>query len=136
MLAVATPAMADPRVTGEWNTATQSARIAIGPCVHDATLLCGRIASLTRPLGADGAPVRDGKNPDPGLRSRPVLGIELLRGFRPAGSDRWTGGTIYDPERGRTFDAQLRLTGPDTLEVKGCVMIFCEAQTWRRAGLR
>lgn len=127
------PAAADGRVVGEWITQAQSARVAIAPCSRDPALLCGRIAWLARPLGVDGAPASDRKNPNPALRTRPLLGVELIRGFRPADAGKWRGGTIYDPDSGRTYDAQLRLTGPDTLEVKGCVLVFCEAQTWHRA---
>ncbi|HEX2890308.1 DUF2147 domain-containing protein [Vineibacter terrae] len=128
------PAMAaaDEPVIGQWITDSQSARIAIAPCADDLTRLCGRIVWLAKPLGADGTPARDGRNPDPTLRGRLLVGSDILRGFRPAGSGRWSGGTIYDPESGRTYDARLRLTGADTLELKGCVLIFCDARTWHR----
>ncbi len=132
VLAPATAA-ADERIVGVWITGSQSARVAIAACADNPALLCGRIAWLARPLGADGAPVTDSRNPDANLRRRPLLGIDLIRGFRVAGPDRWTGGTIYDPESGRTYSAQMRLSGPGLLEVKGCVLIFCEAQTWSRA---
>src|SRR5262245_2939302 len=127
------PAMADDRVVGEWITASQSARVAIAGCTDNPALLCGGIALLARPVGADGRPASDSRNPDTNLRGRPLLGIDIIRGFRAAGPDRWNGGTIYDPESGRTYTAQMRLSGPGELEVKGCVLIFCEAQTWRRA---
>ncbi|HKU95067.1 MAG TPA: DUF2147 domain-containing protein [Vineibacter sp.] len=74
----------------------------------------------------------DSRNPDPARRDRPLLGSDIIRGFHPAGSDRWSGGTIYDSESGRTYNAQVRLTGPHTLEIKGCVLIFCDARTWYR----
>jgi uncharacterized protein (DUF2147 family) len=127
------PAMADDRVVGEWITASQSARVAIAGCADNPALLCGRIAWLAQPLGADDRPARDSRNPDTNLRGRPLLGIDIIRGFRAAGPDRWNGGTIYDPESGRTYNARMRLSAPGVLEVKGCVLIFCEAQTWRRA---
>lgn len=126
-------ATANERLVGEWITDSQSARIAITTCVDDPALLCGRIVWLARPLGADGTPVRDSRNPDPGRRHRPLLGSDIIRGFRSSGSDRWSGGTIYDPENGRTYDARMRLTGVDTLEMKGCVLIFCDARIWYRS---
>ena len=129
-LAPATAA-ADGRIVGEWITG--SARVAIAACADNPALLCGRIAWLARPLGANGAPASDSRNPDANLRRRPLLGIDIIRGFGAAGPGRWNGGTIYDPESGRTYNAQMRLNAPDALEVKGCVLVFCEAQTWRRA---
>jgi uncharacterized protein (DUF2147 family) len=131
-LAGAGPALADDGVLGDWLTASGKARVAIGPCARDPALLCGRIAWLAQPLGADGAPLSDRRNRDAAQRGRPLLGAAIVEGFRPAGPGHWRGGTVYDPERGRAFEAQLRLTGPDTLEVKGCVLFVCEAQTWRR----
>ena len=54
------------------------------------------------------------------------------RGSSPTGPNAWAGGTIYDPEGGKTYKSKLRLKGADTLEVDGCVLFFCETQTWTR----
>jgi uncharacterized protein (DUF2147 family) len=135
-IAAPNPAAADGSVVGEWITPARSARVAIAPCPRDPALLCGRIAWLAQPMDADGAPLSDRKNPDPALRSRPLVGVEIIHGFRAGDPGHWRGGKIYDPESGRTYDARLRLAAPDTLEVKGCVLVFCEAQTWRRASDR
>ena len=126
-------AAADERIVGEWITQRQSARVAIAACPGDRSTLCGQITWLAQPLGADGAPASDTRNPEASLRRQPLMGLEIIRGFRAAGAERWNGGTIYDPESGRTYDAQMRLAG-GALEVKGCVLVFCEAQTWRRVG--
>jgi uncharacterized protein (DUF2147 family) len=60
------------------------------------------------------------------------VGLPLLQGFRPAGPDAWDGGTIYDPEGGETYRSRMRLTGAGSLEVSGCVLLFCRGQTWTR----
>ena len=41
-------------------------------------------------------------------------------------------GRIYNPENGRTYRASLKLRSPDILEVKGCLLIVCDTQVWRR----
>ncbi len=41
-------------------------------------------------------------------------------------------GRIYNPENGRTYRASLKLRSPDLLEVKGCLLIVCDTQVWRR----
>ena len=64
--------------------------------------------------------------------SRPIVGLPLLEGFRPAGTNAWDGGTIYDPEGGKVYKSKMQLEGADTLKVDGCVLFFCETQTWTR----
>jgi uncharacterized protein (DUF2147 family) len=131
-----TAAAADERIVGEWITQRQSARIAIAACAGNPSMLCGRIAWLAQPLSADGAPASDGRNPDASLQGRAMMGLQIMQGFRAAGADRWNGGTIYDPESGRTYSAHMRLSAPGMLEVKGCVLVFCETQIWRRPAAR
>lgn len=126
----AAPAMASP--IGEWLTEGGKARVRIEPCPGSAERLCGAITWSYRPAGAPPGPLVDVNNRDPAQRARPILGLPLLQGFEPAGTDAWSGGTIYDPEGGKTYRSKLRLKGPDTLEVEGCVLLFCRSQTWTR----
>jgi hypothetical protein len=37
-----------------------------------------------------------------------------------------------NPENGRTYRASLRLRSADLLEVKGCLLLVCDTQIWRR----
>ena len=62
-------------------------------------------------------PRQDDKNPDAALKTRPVLGIELLTNFI-YDDGNYTGGKIYDPESGKTYDCKMKLTGQD-LKVRG-----------------
>ncbi|HEY3697610.1 DUF2147 domain-containing protein [Phenylobacterium sp.] len=126
-------AQAAARIEGDWLAAGGDAKVRIGPCPAAPDRLCGAVVWLREPLDDDGTPRRDEKNPAPALRSRPVIGLNLIRDFRPSGPGRWTGGRIYDPRDGRTYDARLALKPDGTLKVDGCVLMFCRAQTWRRA---
>ena len=123
---------AEPSPVGEWSTEGDKARVRIEPCAAGAGELCGVITWSYRPPDAAAGPLVDINNQDPKLRSRPILGLPLMQGFRPAGANAWDGGTIYDPEGGKTYKSKMRLQGPDTLEVDGCVLFFCQSQTWRR----
>ncbi len=76
----------------------------------------------------------DQNNPSRELQQRPLVGMNLLSGFRAVDATHWTEGSIYDPESGRTYKSSLRLKSPDLLEVSGCVLFFCQTQIWRRAG--
>lgn len=110
---------ADP--AGFWLTETGSSRVRITPCGSG---FCGTIVS------APGKGL-DAKNPDPALRGRSVVGVQILDARHPQGGGY--SGSLYNPNDGKTYSGSLKLTGPDTLEVSGCVMsVFCKQQTWTR----
>jgi uncharacterized protein (DUF2147 family) len=117
---------------GEWVTEGGKARVRIAPCSADADRLCGTITWTYRPDDAPAGPLLDRHNQDAALRARPIIGLPLLQGFKPAGAGTWDGGTIYDPEGGRTYKSRLRLQDPDRLEVQGCILFVCRTQIWRR----
>jgi uncharacterized protein (DUF2147 family) len=82
----------------------------------------------------DDPPRLDAKNPDSMLRQRTLKGLEIFAGFRYAGGDRWTGGTIYDPNSGKTYRCTVTLVDRDVLEVRGYVgvSLFGRSEYWRR----
>ena len=66
----------------------------------------------------------DIKNPNKALRSRPVLGTDILSGLEyNAKQNKWTGGKIYDATSGRTWDATVWLTSRDALSVRGFYLV-------------
>lgn len=79
-------------------------------------------------------PDTDEKNPDPALRQRPLIGLEIFSGFRYAGNGRWKKGTIYDPNSGRSYRCTVTLVDADTLEVRGYVGVPLLGRTeiWTR----
>jgi uncharacterized protein (DUF2147 family) len=86
----------------------------------------GKIVWLEQPVYEAGDPMAgqpklDRENPDPALRDRPVLGLHILQGFTYAGDDLWKGGTIYDPESGKTYKCKMWLTDDETLKVRGFI---------------
>jgi hypothetical protein len=91
---------------------------------------------LRSPFGFDGCPLRDGENPDPALRERRVLGLELLRGLRPdtRRPGRWRGGEVYDPGSGNTYRASITQTRADRLSVRGYIglELLGRTATWIR----
>ena len=79
-------------------------------------------------------PDTDAKNPDPALRSRPLTGLELFEGFTWDGDGRWTGGTIYDPNSGKTYRCIITWVDENTLQVRGYVGVpmLGRTETWTR----
>jgi len=62
----------------------------------------------------------DENNPDPSLRSRPVVGLKILRDFTYEDGE-YEDGEIYDPKSGNTYDCYMRLESRDKLFLRGYV---------------
>lgn len=122
--------------TGLWWAEGGFAQVEIRRCEEDA--LCGEVVWLRHPFDEHGCPLRDEENPDPDLRSRSVVGLEILRGLEVSGQEpgEWGGGEIYDPESGRTYSAVVEMDGADRLSVRGYVGIrlLGRTTTWIRVG--
>lgn len=127
-LAATTAFAADP-AEGEWLTQAGTAKVKIGPCAANAAKLCGAISWLKNPADAKAT---DTNNPDPKLKTRTILGLPMIRDFKPSGPGKWTGGKIYDPNSGKTYDSKLSVNANGTLKVEGCILMVCQAQTWKR----
>ena len=127
MLAVS-PVLAK-EIVGLWNA--DESRVEIYAC---GDLLCGRIAELDEPLDEDGNEKLDKENPDPALRSRPIIGMDLIAGFFRKSKTKWSGGTIYDPRDGKTYKCVITLQPDGTLKVRGYVGIslFGKTVVWTR----
>ncbi|MBP7815384.1 MAG: DUF2147 domain-containing protein [Phenylobacterium sp.] len=131
LLAAPTAQAADP-VMGDWLTVGGGAKVRVAPCPADSAKACGTITWMKNPKDKAGGPQKDTNNPDPALRARPVLGLQLIRDFKPAGPGKWTGGKIYDPGSGKTYGSKLAANPNGTLKVEGCIGPICQAQTWTR----
>ncbi len=79
-------------------------------------------------------PTTDVRNPDPKLRDRALIGLDIFSGFRYDGDGRWSGGFIYDPNSGKTYRCKLKLLDRDTLKVRGFIGISLigRTETWHR----
>ncbi len=81
-------------------------------------LLCGRIVWLLRPRTSTGQPDVDHLNPDITLRQRPLCGLTIIWGLQPDGPEHWSGGWLYDPADGNTYDVTAELTAPDRISAR------------------
>ena len=77
----------------------------------------GKIVWLKTPTEADGSTVKDSNNPDKSLRTREVLGLNMLHGLKKDGA-KYAGGKIYDPGNGKTYNCSMQVEG-DVLKVRG-----------------
>jgi uncharacterized protein (DUF2147 family) len=62
----------------------------------------------------------DVNNPDPALRTRKILGMDVLQKLvYNSKNNCWDGGEIYDSTTGRTWNSSLRFSSDGTLDVRG-----------------
>jgi uncharacterized protein (DUF2147 family) len=130
-----------PSVMGTWLTASGIAQVRIGPCPDPANgPICGLVAGLINPKGPDGNAVApdlatDYRNPDPALRTRKVIGMPLIWGFKKtADPNAFEDGHIYNGENGKTYNANISLQPDGKLRLRGYVgtPMFGETQLWTR----
>jgi uncharacterized protein (DUF2147 family) len=124
-------------VLGYWTTQDKDAVFEIYRCGVE---YCGKIVQMDEPSyppedkDLAGLPKMDRKNPDPGLRSRKLLGLTILERFGYDGGNAWSG-RVYNPEDGRTYSCKLSIDGGgDRLKVRGYVglTLLGRTQTWTR----
>jgi uncharacterized protein (DUF2147 family) len=122
LLLAATPAFAaSPK--GDWLVEDKSAIVRIDSC---GSALCGTIVWTKKEGGVDD------NNPDPAKRNRPIIGLQILLGMKPASEGRFDG-DIYNPENGKIYTSHMWLKGDDALRIEGCVLGFlCGGQDWTR----
>jgi uncharacterized protein (DUF2147 family) len=131
LLTTTTVTAQGPTPAGLWLHANGRIQLEITPC---GSLLCGKLVWFRRPNDAQGQPLVDLKNPDPALRARPLLGLTVLTGLRPAGKGEWEDGEIYNPDDGERYHAVMSLQEDGTLHTRAYVVIplLGKTQIWTR----
>lgn len=101
-------------VIGKWKLEDGSAIVEV---YKNGDAYNGKIVWLAEPDGPDGTPAKDSNNPDKALRSRQLIGLNMLDGLKADGKE-YSGGKIYDPGNGKTYNCSMKVEG-DTLKVRG-----------------
>ena len=122
LLAAAVPvtASAQAALDGHWRNAKGSVVVRMTPC-GDA--YCGVVIEASDKAKAT---ARRGGTPN-------LIGTRILFGMRPVGDGAFKG-QGFDPKRNIRAPATIRLLGPSTLVVRGCVLsgFICKEQRWTR----
>lgn len=73
----------------------------------------------------------DKRNPNPALRSQPILEMVVLENlvFK---NQKWIKGTAYSPERGKHFKIKSWMNEKDQLMIRGYWGFFYATETWTR----
>ena len=87
-----------------------------------------------RPNDPQGRPRVDSKNTDSALRTRPLLGLTVLRGLRRSSERAWEDGEIYNPDDGTEYKASISMEGNNILHVRAYLLLHAlgKTETWTR----
>lgn len=111
---VAITAASAQDVIGKWKLEDGTAIVEV---YQNGDSFNGKIVWLQNPTEPDGSPAVDTNNPDKALRSRQIIGLNMLHGLKKKGNE-YSGGTIYDPGNGKTYNCSMKVEG-DVLKVRG-----------------
>ncbi len=109
-------------IKGKWLTEAGDAQVEI---YEQNGKMNGKIVWLEK-----GPDTKDVHNKDEKLRSRKLMGVNILSGLTKK-DDKWEGGRIYNPKNGKNYKCAIWLDG-DKLKVRGYIGFLYETQTWKR----
>ena len=77
-------AAADP--LGNWRLSSGKITVRVSYC--GGTNICASIVGMAQPLTKQGTPKIDKDNPNPALRNRRIIGLQVVNGMTPEGENR------------------------------------------------
>lgn len=105
-------------IIGNWMSTDHNLEVKVykeGEIFH-AKIIWFKIEDTTRPMDTR----TDDKNPNPALRHRKWLGMEVLRDLKyNVDENEWEGGVIYDAKHGKEWDSVAWINSQGLLDVKG-----------------
>jgi uncharacterized protein (DUF2147 family) len=119
-LSVALPASAQDQFTyGVWRNPKNSVHVEIKPCGGGHA--CGIVVWANDDAKAD---AKKGGTPN-------LVGLQLLRDFALQKNGSWKG-KVFVPDLNLTLGGTADFPDATTMKAKGCLLLFCKSQTWRR----
>ena len=133
----AAPAAAQAMVEGNWRSGNGS-EIVVAPCSQ------GYCGTITKPAVSDADLAKygdaqtamksfvDENNAEASLRSRPLIGLDILR-IKGTDNPWYFEGEVYNPSDGKTYGGAVTMVGADAMVLKGCALyVFCKEEQWTR----
>ena len=105
---------------GVWLHPDKRIEIEIAPCGER---FCAKIVWFKRPNADNGLPLADVKNKDLALRTRPLLGLNVLQNLRANGENNWDDGEVYNPDDGANYRAQMSIDNAGNLRIRAFVVL-------------
>lgn len=119
--AATSPASAQdaPFTYGVWRNPKNTVHVEIKPCGGGRA--CGNVIWANDDAKAD---ARKGGTPN-------LIGLQLLRDFQLQKNGSWRG-KVFVPDLNMTLSGTADFPDATTMKAKGCLLLFCKSQTWRR----
>jgi uncharacterized protein (DUF2147 family) len=102
-------------IVGQWYNAEKDAVITL---FEEGETVSGKITWMESPNDEDGNPKTDPLNPDENLRSRARVGMVIMSSFSHIAGKVWDNGSLYDPEKGKTYNGIMTLENANTLDLR------------------
>jgi uncharacterized protein (DUF2147 family) len=118
-------------ISGRWMVEKKDAIIVIEP---RGAGLAGRVDWAKDRDGIPGDERLDTKNPSPELRTRKVLGLDILTGLPAAPDDEgwYRRGRIYNPKTGKSYPVRVRRESADRLRLRVGGSVVGQTTYWTR----
>jgi uncharacterized protein (DUF2147 family) len=119
------------RIIGKW---LSSSRKSVCLIYRKGETFEGKITWYAESHDENGNLLTDQNNPDPKLRDRPVVGLVILKDLTYSEGDSWSGGEIYMPRTGKTYDCKISMLDENSLEVTAYtgLTFFGKSGIWTR----
>lgn len=127
-------ALADPMSpVGTWNTIddeTKKPKSLVRITEKDG-VFSGTVEKIVDPKKQD-SKCDECAGDDP-RKGKPVIGMTILTGLKKDGDNVYAGGTILDPNNGKTYNAKVTVIEEGKkLEMRGSILFIGRTQTWIR----
>lgn len=132
LLALSATAQKRGDILGYWLDEKRETVIRI---YEDNDMFFGKVVWLKDSLDVFGQPRRDILNDEPEMRSRKVLGADMLIGFKWDEEDTWRKGEIYYYQTGNDYNGKIYLDEQGHLKLKGyysLLFFLGRTKTWTR----
>jgi uncharacterized protein (DUF2147 family) len=113
-------------IVGTWTNSDKVMRVKIEKI---GSHYFGKLVWLEKPNEPDGSPKLDKHNPDPTLRKVPFIGLRVMKDMKYRGDGVWSGGTLYDPEKGKTYGCKITLSSINVANIRGYIGVSLLGKT-------
>lgn len=114
-IGIASLAMAADPIVGTWQTFDDDGKTPKGvvKITESGGVFTGKLVSTVKPEG------------------KKHVGTTVIKGLKADGGNKYSGGNITDPVKGKTYRMTAEVSG-STMKLKGYVGPFSRSQTWKK----
>ncbi|MCB8822072.1 DUF2147 domain-containing protein [Microvirga rosea] len=108
--------------SGTYLSESRETRVRVAKC---GSAYCGTIVAVE-------GETKDVNNPDPNLKGRNLVGVQMISNLQPSG-EGFTG-QLYNYKDGKTYTGKMSFQGGKAMQLSGCILggLVCRSQTWTK----